>query len=259
MTVQAAPVEDRDPTPRQACQWRPDPGSAPPPCWHDRATDRDRLLLACATLRRYGIVAAPSQGGAPEHIAQRLVTGIQSAFPAADGACVFWTAADEASCLGPDGALRAQLVVHVRGPGVARAAAAAFEQAGLDAATAQSHDVLLVSGHQPAPPASSVVVAIEPFVGIELRGPATLSQADPAEVRRKVEPTRLRLARFDADAGDGDELRLVLVGRDAAVPVDDTDVADVVRALADRLAWRSITKLRRADLVASETRPRQAP
>jgi hypothetical protein len=272
MSAEAAYTEDDGAPAGPTCQWRPHPGSEPPPCWHGRTTDRDRMGFACATLARFGIVVAPAQEGPHDEVTLRLVAGIRSAFPVADGACAFWTAADEASCLGPDGSLRAPLAVHVHGPGVSRAAIAAFEQAGLSATAGPSHDVVLVSGDAAGAPVPSVAAADEPFVGVEIRIAATRSHVDAAEVRRRLEQTPLRLDRLDGLDGrdgrdgetrdgdsDGGKLRLVLVARDTAAPVTDRAVADVVHALADWIGWWSIIKLRRSDLAAVGDGPGQAP
>lgn len=132
--------------------WSPAPGSHPPPCWGREASDREKLAFACATLRRYGITAAPAQHGSPGAIAARLTDLIRSRFPSADGACVFWTAEDQARCLGPAGRLEERLAVHVYGPGALEAAAAAFAAAGLGVGPGAAAGVLSVGGPAEAQP-----------------------------------------------------------------------------------------------------------
>lgn len=126
------------------CGWQSEQADQPPACWRDRSTDRDKLAVACATLRRYGIAAVGGQHGSPREIADRLIAAIRARFPDADGACVFWTAGDESARLGPEGWLTGPLTLHLHGPAVAEAATAAFESAGLATKPGPSADLLLI-------------------------------------------------------------------------------------------------------------------
>lgn len=126
--------------------WRPEPGSVPPPHWQESASDQEKLAFACATLRRYGISTSAGLGATRDEVATRLRDALKSRFPEGDGACVYWTAGAQSQSLDPSGRLREPLEVHVVGNGVAEAATAAFQQAGLTVRSGGSLDVLTVGG-----------------------------------------------------------------------------------------------------------------
>lgn len=146
------PRQGRDRGLLRACGWSPDSVGEPPSCWRGAATDWDKLAVALGTLRRYGIAAAASQLGSPEQIADRLIRQVRSRFPFADGACVFWTADEEARCLLASGYLREPLTVHVYGPDTAGAAAAALERVGLAVGLDASPGAVPVGGAAGSPP-----------------------------------------------------------------------------------------------------------
>ncbi|MGC8462422.1 MAG: hypothetical protein ACP5P9_01950 [Acidimicrobiales bacterium] len=222
---------------RRSNQWSPDPGSSPPPCWQEAASDGDRLRFACATLARHGIAVAPAQDGHPAQIERRLVADVRSAFEASDGAVVFWTAEEHARSLGPDGTLLGRLVVHVHGPGVARAATAAFEQAGLAVDPGPVPGVLLVGPDQTEEDPTT-----DWFAGIEVRGVRTARhQPDASEVSRRLEATTLCVERVDAR--DDGSFVVVLTRHDGAL-LTDSDVADALSALGGFFGWESLAKVR---------------
>ncbi len=92
----------------------------------------DRLLLACARLRRYGILAAGRTDGDPAEIRRGLAEAILDRFPDAACSFVFWTT-DAATAFDGDGRLVRDLVLHYNGPPVARAVRAALAENGLTA------------------------------------------------------------------------------------------------------------------------------
>ncbi len=243
---------------RRSSQWRPDPGSSPPPCWQEAASDGDRLRFACATLARHGIVAAPAQDGHPAQVERRLVAEVRSAFEASDGAVVFWTADEHARSLGPDGTLLGHLVVHVHGPGVARTATAAFEQAGLVVAPGPAPDVLLVGPDQlVSPDQTEEDPATDRFAGIEVRGVRTArQQPDASDVSRRLEAMALVVERVDAS--DDGSFVVVLARHDGAL-LTDSDIADALSALGGSIAWESLAKVRPDALARRDEGRRRLP
>lgn len=148
MTATSATVQTIPPA--QTRPWRPEPGWPPPPSWIESARDTEKLDLAAATLRRYGIAVATGAPGAAEEAVDLLTDRVRSRFPEADGACVVWTASDAARCVDPAGGLCHPLPVHTRGPGVTEAAVAAFGRAGLGVTPGDEPGVVLV--HTPGDP-----------------------------------------------------------------------------------------------------------
>lgn len=94
------------------------------------ASTRDRLELACARLRRYGILAAGEIDAAPAEARDRLRRAILARLPSAACSFVFCTAED-AAAFDVDGELRGPLVLHHSGDPVAPAVRAALAEQGL--------------------------------------------------------------------------------------------------------------------------------
>lgn len=81
-------------------------------------------------LRGHGIAAHPALDGEPEATRVRLRAATLAAHPHSDGAYLFWTRHDDEALVTTTGELTAALTVHLDGPGVQRAARAAFESVG---------------------------------------------------------------------------------------------------------------------------------
>lgn len=81
-------------------------------------------------LRRHGIAAHPALDGEPAATRVRLRAATLAAHPHSDGAYLFWTKHDDEALVTTTGELTAALTVYLDGPGVQRAARAAFESVG---------------------------------------------------------------------------------------------------------------------------------
>lgn len=81
-------------------------------------------------LRGHGIAAHPALDGEPEATRTRLRAATLAAHPHSDGAYLFWTQHDDEALVATTGELTAALRLYLDGPGVERAARAAFESVG---------------------------------------------------------------------------------------------------------------------------------
>lgn len=103
----------------------------------------DRLLLAFANLRSYGIDAVIVEGEDPEQEMDRLQRELRSIYPDATGCCLVAMESD-LGCFNPEGELVRPLLVRQRGVGVKAAARAALRQFDLDAFEIENESELLV-------------------------------------------------------------------------------------------------------------------
>jgi len=107
----------------------------------------DRLLLAFANLRSYGIDAVIAEGDDPEGEMDRLQDELRRRYPDSTGCCLVAMEGD-LGCFTPDGDLVMPLLVHQRGVGVKAAARAALRQYDLDACELDGESRLLVFDSQ---------------------------------------------------------------------------------------------------------------
>ncbi|WP_409331599.1 hypothetical protein [Trujillonella humicola] len=116
---------------RTTCAYHPDPASGPPPpCWIAQASDRARLELAFAILRRYGIAAVPTTDQDGEGARRRVEEWLAASFPAGAGSYVLWASEDDELCFDEAGNLvRDFPLLHPRH--VEAALVDALERAGL--------------------------------------------------------------------------------------------------------------------------------
>lgn len=122
--------------PGTPCAYHPHPAyGPPPPCWIGHASHRARLGFAFAFLRRYGIAAIPAVGEEPSATRRLLEDQLARLLPHGAGSYVFWTATDDARCLGPEGDLTTDLPLH-HPPHLAIAVAAVLDEVALP------HDLL---------------------------------------------------------------------------------------------------------------------
>lgn len=131
----------------RTCGWVAEGESAAPPgCRWRGVSDRDRLRSGCDVLRRHGVATCSAvRLQDPAQVRGRLRDLLLRGSPGADGAFLFWTAAEDERCFGGDGNLAEPLVVHTAGDGTEIAAQAAMAMVGLAVRAGPAAGTLLVA------------------------------------------------------------------------------------------------------------------
>lgn len=99
---------------------------------------RDRLLLAFADLRSFGIVAEPSVSGSITEATAFIETEAAHRAPYAQRDYVFWLEADEAAAFDAAGELTGALRLHIGNPELVPAVENRLHKAGVSAARGAS-------------------------------------------------------------------------------------------------------------------------
>lgn len=103
----------------------------------------DRLLLAFANLRSYGIEAVIGEGSDAEEEMDRIGRELRADFPDSTGCCLV-AMHDDLGCFTDEGHLVKPLLVHQRGHSVKTAARAALREFDLDVCEMDGESRLLV-------------------------------------------------------------------------------------------------------------------
>jgi hypothetical protein len=111
-----------------------------------KLSDRDRMLLAFASLASHGIAARPAMASDAAGLAAEL----GARHPGGLGSYVFWHRDDDAS-FDPTGTLTAALTLHCSGEEALTAARAACRQVGVDVVHTGRAHTLTITPHTARP------------------------------------------------------------------------------------------------------------